>query len=50
MISLEMVAQAGIWEDFKRFLSEHQNLVNNEEELSYYWSMADKYLKELRNN
>ena len=39
-----------IWEDFKRFLSENQNLANNEEELSYYWGMADKHLKELRNN
>ena len=38
-----------IWEDFKRFLSENQNLANNEE-LSYYWGMADKHLKELRNN
>ena len=39
-----------IWEDYKRFLTENQNLANNEEELSYYWGMADKHLKELRNN
>ena len=39
-----------IWEDFKRFLLENQNLANNEEDLAYYWGMADKYLNELRNN
>ena len=39
-----------IWEDYKRFVTENQNLANNEEELSNYWGMADKHLKELRNN
>ena len=39
-----------IWEDYMRFLSEHQNLANNEDEVSYYWGMADKHMEELRNN
>ena len=36
-----------IWEDYKRFLSENQNLANNEEELAYYWGMADDYINQL---
>lgn len=36
-----------IWEDYKRFLSEHSDLAESEEELAYYMNMSDEYLKEL---
>lgn len=39
-----------IWEDYKRFLSEHQELAESEEELAYYRELADGHLEELRNN
>lgn len=37
-----------IWEDFKRFLSEHSDLADSEE-LYHYRNLADRYLEELRN-
>ena len=37
-----------IWEDYKRFLSEHSDLANSEEELAYYRDMADDNIKQLR--
>lgn len=37
-----------IWEDYKRFLSEHQELAESEEELAYYRELADEHIKQLR--
>lgn len=37
-----------IWEDYKRFLSEHQELAESEEELAYYHNLADEHFSDLQ--